>query len=126
VIVAIDGPAGAGKSSVAQASAAALGFGYLNSGAMYRCVALAAQQSGRPPAELAGALAIEPGSRVAARRQRRLRGDPRSRDRRGGVARRGRPAVRAALVAKQRELLARGDWVAEAATSARSWRRTRS
>ena len=113
MIVAIDGPAGAGKSSVAQASAAALGFGYLNSGAMYRCVALAAQQSGRPPAELAGALAIEPGSRVL------LDGSDVSEAIRdpaiAGAASRvaADPAVRAALVAKQRELLARGDWVAE-------------
>ena len=42
VVIAIDGPAGAGKSSVARATAAALGFTYLDSGAMYRCVALAA------------------------------------------------------------------------------------
>ena len=41
MIVAIDGPAGAGKSSVARAVARALGFTYLDSGAMYRCIALA-------------------------------------------------------------------------------------
>src|SRR5919107_770227 len=39
--VAIDGPAGAGKSTVARAAADALGFTYLNSGAMYRGVAVA-------------------------------------------------------------------------------------
>src|SRR4051795_9125323 len=41
MIVAIDGPAGAGKSTVARAVAAALRFTYLDSGALYRCVALA-------------------------------------------------------------------------------------
>ncbi len=42
MVIAIDGPAGAGKSSVARALAGKLGFTYLDSGAMYRCVALAA------------------------------------------------------------------------------------
>ena len=42
MVVAIDGPAGAGKSTVARALAARLGLTYLDSGAMYRCVALAA------------------------------------------------------------------------------------
>ena len=41
-IVAIDGPVGAGKSTVARELARALGFSYLNTGAMYRAVALAA------------------------------------------------------------------------------------
>ena len=41
-MVAIDGPVGAGKSTVARALARALGFGYLNTGAMYRAVAVAA------------------------------------------------------------------------------------
>jgi cytidylate kinase len=41
MVIAIDGPAGAGKSSVARGVAAELGFTYLDSGAMYRCVALA-------------------------------------------------------------------------------------
>ena len=38
MIVAIDGPAGAGKSSVARALAVRLGFRYLDTGAMYRAV----------------------------------------------------------------------------------------
>jgi CMP/dCMP kinase len=46
MVIAIDGPAGAGKSSVARGVAAALGFTYLDSGAMYRSVALAALQRG--------------------------------------------------------------------------------
>src|SRR5215211_2427463 len=49
MLVAIDGPAGAGKSTVARAAAAALGFTYLDSGAMYRAVALAGD---RDPASL--------------------------------------------------------------------------
>lgn len=46
IAVAIDGPAGAGKSSVARAVAEALGFSYLDTGAMYRAVAWAALQQG--------------------------------------------------------------------------------
>jgi cytidylate kinase len=46
MVIAIDGPAGAGKSSVARGVAAALAFTYLDSGAMYRSVALAALQRG--------------------------------------------------------------------------------
>ena len=46
MVIAIDGPAGAGKSSVARGVADALGFTYLDSGAMYRCVALAALERG--------------------------------------------------------------------------------
>jgi CMP/dCMP kinase len=42
-VVAIDGPVGAGKSTVARALARALGFDYLNTGAMYRAVAVAAR-----------------------------------------------------------------------------------
>jgi CMP/dCMP kinase len=46
MVIAIDGPAGAGKSSVARGVAASLGFTYLDSGAMYRTVALAALRRG--------------------------------------------------------------------------------
>src|SRR5215217_4280090 len=46
MVIAIDGPAGAGKSSVARGVAAELGFTYLDSGAMYRCVALAGVERG--------------------------------------------------------------------------------
>jgi cytidylate kinase len=44
--VAIDGPTGAGKSTVARALADELGFTYLNTGAMYRAVAIAARRAG--------------------------------------------------------------------------------
>jgi CMP/dCMP kinase len=45
-VVAIDGPVGAGKSTVARELARALGFDYLNTGAMYRAVAVAAHYTG--------------------------------------------------------------------------------
>jgi cytidylate kinase len=45
-IIAIDGPAGSGKSSVARALAAALGWSFLDTGAMYRAVTLDALRHG--------------------------------------------------------------------------------
>lgn len=47
--VVIDGPAGAGKSTVSRRLAAELGFAFLDTGAMYRAVALAAQDQGVDP-----------------------------------------------------------------------------
>ena len=49
MIVTIDGPAGAGKSSVARQLARRLGFRFLDTGAMYRAVAWAVLQAGIPP-----------------------------------------------------------------------------
>lgn len=46
IVVAIDGPAGAGKSTIAKALAIKLGVRYLDTGAMYRAVTFAAMQSG--------------------------------------------------------------------------------
>jgi len=46
-VVAIDGPAGAGKSSVAGMLAKRLGFTHVNTGSLYRAVALAVRQAGR-------------------------------------------------------------------------------
>jgi CMP/dCMP kinase len=113
MVVAIDGPAGAGKSSVARAVAARLGFTYLDSGAMYRCVGLAALERGVEPAAVAGEVSIELGERV------RLDGrDVTDAIRAPAVSEAASraaadPAVRAAMVAQQRRLLAAGDWVAE-------------
>lgn len=56
-VIAIDGPAGAGKSTVAKAIAAKLGFTYLDTGAMYRAVALLATRAGIADAEGAGRIA---------------------------------------------------------------------
>jgi cytidylate kinase len=51
MIVTIDGPAGAGKSSAARELARRLGFRFLDTGAMYRAVTLAARQRGYDPAD---------------------------------------------------------------------------
>jgi cytidylate kinase len=114
MLIAIDGPAGSGKSTVARALADALGFTYLDSGAMYRSVGLAAlEQPAADPAALARALSIELGARVLVdgrdvTDQIRLPEVSRAASR---VA--ADPGVREALVARQRDLLSSGDWVAE-------------
>jgi cytidylate kinase len=117
VVVAIDGPAGAGKSTVARALAAELGFRYLDSGAMYRAVGLLALGAPHAPAaQLARGAKIDPaaaGGRVL------LDGEdvtaairaPEVSEAASRVA--ADPAVREAMVALQRELLGAGDWVAE-------------
>jgi cytidylate kinase len=48
MIITIDGPAGVGKSTVAQLLAKALGFEFLNTGAMYRCAALVSIEANIP------------------------------------------------------------------------------
>jgi cytidylate kinase len=113
MVVAIDGPAGAGKSSVARGVAASLGFVYLDTGAMYRAVALAAREAGKPPGEVAGRVQIEPGERVLldGRDVTSEIRTPEISDLASVAA--ADPAVRAALVAHQRRLLSSGDWVAE-------------
>jgi cytidylate kinase len=113
MVVAIDGPAGAGKSTVARALARALGFTYLDSGAMYRAAALALLERGGAASDAAEAADIQLGERVLL-------------DGRDVTAEIRAPAVteaasriatnqkvREAMAAKQRALLAAGDWVAE-------------
>lgn len=56
--IAIDGPAGAGKSTVARAVADALGFTFVDTGAMYRALALCALEDGIDPADPHGAEGI--------------------------------------------------------------------
>ncbi len=113
MVVAIDGPAGAGKSSVSRAVANELGFTYLDSGAMYRAVALAALRRAVEPAAVAGAVRIELGDGVL------LDGEDVSAEIRtpavSEAASRAAsdPAVRKAMVAQQQRLLSDGDWVAE-------------
>jgi cytidylate kinase len=115
VVIAIDGPAGAGKSTVARGVAERLGFTYLDSGAMYRAAALAAMGRGdRSSAQAAAELKLELGDRVLANGV-----DVTDAIRRPEVAEAASKIatdkdVRAALVEKQRELLHDGsDWVAE-------------
>jgi len=113
-VVAIDGPAGAGKSTLARALARELGFAYLDTGAMYRCVGLLALASpDRSPVELARAARIEVGERVMldGRDVSEAIRTPEVSERASRAA--ADPAVREVLVSTQRELLADGDWVAE-------------
>lgn len=113
MVVAIDGPAGAGKSTVARAVAQALGFTYLDSGAMYRAVGLLTLEEGRAASEVAEGLEIAIGERVVAngRDVTEAIREPRVSEAASKVA--TNQAVRAALVEKQRELVAAGDWVVE-------------
>jgi cytidylate kinase len=114
MLVAIDGPAGAGKSTVARAVARQLGFTYLDSGAMYRCVALLSLDAPeREPVALARGAAVVLGERVIldGRDVSDAIRAPEVSEAASRVA--ADPGVREALVAKQRELIARGDWVAE-------------
>jgi cytidylate kinase len=110
VLVAIDGPAGAGKSTVARAVARALGFTYLDTGAMYRCAALAAARGITDPSTLDiafdGDRVLLDGEDVTAAIR-----TPDISERASVVA--ADPAVREALVARQRALIAGGDYVAE-------------
>jgi cytidylate kinase len=120
MVIAIDGPAGAGKSTVARGVAKALGFTYLDSGAMYRCVALAALDrrmdldDGERLGEMAWGLGIDfAGDSV------RLDGEAvggRIRTPEVTVAASKvsvHPQVRQAMVKRQRELIASGNYVAE-------------
>jgi CMP/dCMP kinase len=114
MVIAIDGPAGAGKSTVARTVAERLGYTYLDTGAMYRCVALLATEDGQAePAELAEAASIALGERVL------LNGrDVTDAIRTPEVSEASSEVsadigVRMALVRKQQEILQHGDWVAE-------------
>ena len=108
MIVAIDGPAGAGKSTVARALARALGFGYLDSGAMYRAVGLMTLRHGGAASEQAERLALELDDRVLVDGEdvtEAIR-SPEVSEAASRVA--TNPRVRSALARKQRELLVEG------------------
>lgn len=120
MVIAIDGPAGAGKSTVARAVAARLGFTYLDTGAMYRSIALAARDRGIDPNDgtALGRLTREleigledgtvtlDGRDVTAEIRRPEVGDAAS-----TVS--THREVREAMVERQRELIAAGRYVAE-------------
>lgn len=65
ISVAIDGPSGAGKSTLARRAAKALGFRYLDTGAIYRTVGLAARDAGADPDDPAAVTALLPGLDLA-------------------------------------------------------------
>jgi CMP/dCMP kinase len=113
MIVAIDGPAGAGKSTVARAVAARLGFAFLDTGALYRCAVLYGLRRGLPPEDVVGDMDVRLGERVLLGGE-----DVTSAIREPHISRltpaaAANPQLRQALTDKQRGLLAHGDWVAE-------------
>jgi CMP/dCMP kinase len=113
MVVAIDGPAGAGKSTVARELAARLGFGYLDSGAMYRAVALSLTEKPGNAATRARDVDIKLGDRITLD-GRDVSQAIRTREVSEAASKiASDPGVRAALVAKQRDMLQQGDWVGE-------------
>lgn len=127
MIIAIDGPAGAGKSTVAQKLAQRLGFAYLDTGAMYRALTLKAIRDHLnldDEDELASAAsAMEVRTEYAARRRPPYRvimdgedvtANIRSREVSAYVSQvSSHPCVRKEMVRKQRHLAAGGDVVVE-------------
>jgi cytidylate kinase len=120
MVIAIDGPAGAGKSTVARAVAGELGFTYLDSGAMYRCVALAALARGKSLDDGDGLGVLAEGLEIGFDGPRILLGerDVSSEIRTSAVTAAAsrvsvHPRVRAAMVARQRHLIGTGNYVAE-------------
>jgi cytidylate kinase len=120
MVIAIDGPAGAGKSTVARAVAAALGFTYLDSGAMYRCVALAAIErgadldDGEGMAELSRSISVElekDAVRLDGRDVTAAIREPVVTEASSRVS--VHPLLREALVARQRAMIDAGRYVAE-------------
>ena len=113
-VIAIDGPAGSGKSTVAQAVADRLGLEYLDTGSMYRAVAFAVLRAGGDPSDedFAAAVARTIDVRVAAGRvlvdgvDATVEIRTRSVNRAVSVVA-ANPAVRTELVARQREWVRR-------------------
>lgn len=120
MVIAIDGPAGAGKSTVARAVADRLGFTYLDSGAMYRCVALAALERGVDPGDAAALGELSRGLeiRLAAGLVELDGSDVTAEIREPAVSGAAslvavHQPVRATMVERQRALIAAGRYVAE-------------
>ena len=120
MVIAIDGPAGAGKSTVARGVARALGFTYLDSGAMYRCVALAALDrnmdldDGERLGEMAWDLDVGFDGDTVKLDGKAVEGRIRSPEVTIAASKVSvHPQVRQAMVKRQRELIAAGNYVAE-------------
>jgi len=122
MILAIDGPAGAGKSTVAQELARLLGLTFLDTGAMYRAVTWAALERGVDPHDDSGCAAVSRLIRLDFDADGRIRidgrpGEPaiRSANVTGAVSHvSAHPAVRRVIVPMQREeARRRGGVVAE-------------
>jgi CMP/dCMP kinase len=120
MVIAIDGPAGAGKSSVARGVAAELGFTYLDSGAMYRCVALAGIErgadldDGEAMGELARGLRIGFEGDLVELDGRDVSEEIREPEVTEAAARVAvHLAVRSVMVDRQKEMIAAGHYVAE-------------
>jgi cytidylate kinase len=120
MVIAIDGPAGAGKSTVARAVADEVGFTYLDSGAMYRCVALVALErgtslgNGEALGELAEGLEIGFDGRRVLLGERDVSDAIRTADVSAAASEVSvHPQVREAMVERQRQLIANGNYVAE-------------
>ncbi len=120
MVIAIDGPAGAGKSSVARGVAAELGLTYLDSGAMYRCVALAGIARGADLDDAEGMGELAAGLSIAMTGKRvELDGRDVSEEIREPAVSEAssrvsvHPKVREAMVAAQRRMIAAGGYVAE-------------
>jgi cytidylate kinase len=120
MVIAIDGPAGAGKSTVAKRLARELGFTYLDSGAMYRAAALAAMRAGvdtddgQALGELARVLEISLRDGAVELNGEDVSEAIRSPEVSTAASRVSvHPEVRAAMVARQRELIDSGRYVAE-------------
>ncbi len=123
-VIAIDGPAGTGKSTIARRVAVALGAGYLDTGAMYRIVSLAVLSAGIDPADPTGVAELLPrltfDTPVDPAEQRHLLAgrdvsdEIRGRDVTLAVTPvSANPAVRAWLLGRQRELAYSGRMVVE-------------
>jgi cytidylate kinase len=112
-VIAIDGPAGSGKSTIGRAVAARLGLEYLDTGAMYRSVAFAALGRGIDPADHEAVAALAPTLLIVIGERVTVDGEDATAAIRGPEVTRAvsavaaNPEVRAELVRRQRA------WAAE-------------
>ena len=119
-IIAVDGPSGAGKSTTAKRVAQALGWEYLDTGAMYRATALAIQRAGVALEDRAGLAAVLRSLRIQQRGSREFLGeeDVSEAIRTPEVTRLVTPVsadaeIRGVLVAQQRAIASSGGWVVD-------------